>query len=120
MNSMSDYESYWADREKEGLEEEETVAEESIIDTYRTNGETVDVEIGGAWATFRYQNGTVNTVPLSDLYLCPRCMKEGRFPFCTVSSPCPEHEHDLIKFDLREYENFKIVAQMQGGMLVPQ
>ncbi|MCI0497756.1 MAG: hypothetical protein L0Z54_05650 [Thermoplasmata archaeon] len=122
--AKSDYESYWSDREGEGQEDgpqpDVDPYSEVISESYDVEGETIDVEIDGAWATFRYANGTVNTVPVSDLYVCPRCIREGEFPFCFDTAFCPVHEHDLIKFDRKEYESFKIVAQMNGGLLAPQ
>jgi len=118
--TLSDYETYWADREKEGTEEEEVVHEETILDTYDLNGETVEVEIVGEYVTFYYQNGTDRTLPISDLYFCPKCMKDTVFPFCEGADECKVHGHSVLKFELKEYENFKLISQMYGGMLVPQ
>ena len=120
--TISDYETYWSDREKEGTEgeENEVVREESVLDTFDMDGETVEVEINGEYVTFYYQNGTDRTLPISDLYFCPKCLKKMVFPFCDGADDCKVHGHEVLKFDLKEYENFKLVSQMYGGMLVPQ
>jgi len=121
--SMSDYEDYWVERDRiEGLEDavEEhpypgRMREGSRFkETYTSNGETITVTIGEEFAEFEYSNGTSSEVALSDLKFCPSCVKEGRYPFSRHGDRCPVHEIEYFDFDIKRFEEFKVLSKLNG------
>ncbi len=120
---MGDYEEYWSDREKVDADGELPADKDSpisITESFLDNGESVAVEIVGGMATFNYANGTSETVPMNQLWFCTTCMKKGTMPFYTDTEVCPTHDTALLKFTIKDYENFKLLSKMEGGILQPQ
>lgn len=115
---MSDYEDYWTEREKD--EEGEEVAEKEVVmETFYHNGEDVRVLIMDDVITFEYENGTTRTVPIDRVRFCPECMRNRIFPFTLTDEICQRHRSPYLKFSLSDYENFKIISKMEGGLIVP-
>ena len=124
QDGVSDYENYWVDRDKiESLED--AVEAEDIYDkkipvkpsfkeTYTMNGEIVVVTIGEEFAFFEYSNGTSSEVSLSELKFCPSCVKEGKYPFSRHGASCPIHRIEYFNFDMKRYEEFKVISKLNG------
>ncbi|HID71849.1 MAG TPA: hypothetical protein EYP29_03785 [Thermoplasmata archaeon] len=122
--SMSDYEDFWLNRNKvESLEDPTEVEEESMgsesegfrfEETYTLKGEIIKVLIAQEFARFEYSNGTTAEIPLDELKFCPSCVKEGKYPFSSDGGACPLHKMEYINFDIKRYEDFKVLSQLNG------
>ena len=121
--SMSDYEDYWVERNRiEGLEdavEEDTDARRvkegtRFREVYTSNGESIEVTINEEFAFIEYSNGTSSEIPLSELKFCPSCVKENKYPFSRHGDSCPSHQIEYFDFDIRRYEEFKVLSKLNG------
>ncbi len=123
-DNMSDYEDYWTKRnEIEGLEDpgeqEQTYPKklrEDLIfkETYTHKGGLIEVSLNEEFAYFGYANGSSAEVPLSQLLFCPSCVKEGKYPFALNGEQCPIHKIEFFNFDIRRFEEFKVLSQLNG------